>query len=125
MEEWDENDYRVFCGNLGNEVTDEVLATVFRKYPSFQKARIVRDKRTGKTRGYGFVSFRNPKDFLACLTEMEGQYVGNRPVRLKKSSWKDRKLDSEKNQLLPSDFRRHAKKKTSQINTNFMFTGVL
>jgi hypothetical protein len=46
-------------------------------------------------------------------------------VRLKKSSWKERKLDSEKNQLLPSDFRRHAKKKTSQINTNFMFTGVL
>ncbi len=115
----------MFCGNLGNEVTDEVLATAFRKYPSFQKARIVRDKRTGKTRGYGFVSFRNPKDFLACLSEMEGQYVGNRPVRLKRSNWKDRKLDSEKNQLLPSDFRRHSKKKTSQINTNFMFTGVL
>ena len=25
MENWPENDFRIFCGNLGNEVTDEVL----------------------------------------------------------------------------------------------------
>lgn len=45
--------FRVFCGDLGNEVTDEVLASAFRKYKSFDKARVVRDKRTGKTKGYG------------------------------------------------------------------------
>jgi len=30
-------------------------------------ARVVRDRRTGKTRGYGFVSFLNPQDFLKAL----------------------------------------------------------
>jgi len=41
---------------MGNEVNDDVLATAFKKYSSFVKARVVRDKRTGKSKGYGFVS---------------------------------------------------------------------
>lgn len=68
MEEWPENDYRIFVGNLGNEATDEVLSNVFRsRYGSFNMARVVRDKRTGKSRGYGFVSFAQPRDFLNAL----------------------------------------------------------
>lgn len=55
LEEWPENDYRIFCGDLGNEVTDEILATAFRKYNSFIKARVIRDKRTGKSRGKFFL----------------------------------------------------------------------
>ena len=40
MEDWPDNDYRLFCGNIGNEVTDEVLANAFRKYHSFLRARV-------------------------------------------------------------------------------------
>ena len=29
MEEWDKNDYRIFVGNLGNEVNDEILKNSF------------------------------------------------------------------------------------------------
>lgn len=58
MAEWDPNDFRIFCGDLGNEVSDELLAKAFRKYPSFQKAKVVRDGRTNKSKGYGFVSFK-------------------------------------------------------------------
>ena len=43
LAEWDPNDFRIFCGDLGNEVSDELLAKAFRKYPSFQKAKVVRD----------------------------------------------------------------------------------
>lgn len=50
----------------------------------------MRDKRTGKTKGYGFVSFTNPLDLTAALKEMNGKYVGNRPIKLRKSKWKDR-----------------------------------
>lgn len=40
MEDWPENDFRVFVGNLGNEVTDEMLALTFRRYPSFSRAKV-------------------------------------------------------------------------------------
>ena len=51
------DDYRLFVGDLGNEVTDEHLAGVFRKYASFAKARVIREKWNKKSKGYGFVSF--------------------------------------------------------------------
>ncbi|MCL7048808.1 hypothetical protein MKW94_030442 [Papaver nudicaule] len=90
LAEWPENDYRLFCGDLGNEVNDEVLSKAFTRFPTFNMARVVRDKRTGKTRGFGFVSFGNPLDLAAALKEMNGKYVGNRPIKLRKSSWKER-----------------------------------
>ncbi|XP_012254500.2 RNA-binding protein 42 [Athalia rosae] len=92
--EWDEDDFRIFCGDLGNDVTDEMLVRVFSKYPSFQKAKVVRDKRTNKTKGFGFVSFKDPQDFIRAMKEMNGRYVGSRPIKLRKSSWKQRNLDS-------------------------------
>ncbi|XP_074292803.1 uncharacterized protein LOC141619684 [Silene latifolia] len=90
LAEWPENDYRLFCGDLGNEVNDDVLSKAFSRFPSFNMARVVRDKRTGKTKGYGFVSFANPLDLAAALKEMNGKYVGNRPIKLRKSNWKER-----------------------------------
>ncbi|KAK4273592.1 hypothetical protein QN277_021965 [Acacia crassicarpa] len=89
LADWPENDYRLFCGDLGNEVNDDVLSKAFSRFPSFNMARVVRDKRTGKTKGYGFVSFANPAD-LAALKEMNGKYVGNRPIKLRKSKWQER-----------------------------------
>uniref|UniRef100_A0A1D1Z8E8 RNA-binding protein 42 n=1 Tax=Anthurium amnicola TaxID=1678845 RepID=A0A1D1Z8E8_9ARAE len=90
LTDWPENDFRLFCGDLGNEVNDDVLSKAFSRFPSFNMARVVRDKRTGKTRGYGFVSFANPTDLAAALKEMNGKYVGNRPIKLRKSTWKER-----------------------------------
>lgn len=87
LADWPENDYRLFCGNLGNEVSDEILASAFRKYPSFARSRVIRDKRTMKTKGYGFVAFMNPNDYLKAFKEMNGKYVGNRPVKILKSRW--------------------------------------
>ncbi|XP_057334967.1 RNA-binding protein 42 [Microplitis mediator] len=92
--EWDEDDFRIFCGDLGNDVTDEMLVRVFGKYPSFQRAKVVRDKRTNKTKGFGFVSFKDPQDFIKAMKEMNGRYVGSRPIKLRKSSWKQRNLET-------------------------------
>merc|ERR1719487_2218888 len=97
LDDWPKDDYRLFCGDLGNEVTDDLLANAFRKFSSFQKAKVIRDKRTGKTKGYGFVSFSAPEDMVAALRDVNGRYVGNRPVRLKKSNWKDKGIDSDRN----------------------------
>lgn len=93
LAEWDQEDFRLFCGDLGNEVTDEVLARAFSKYPSFIKAKVVRDKRSNKTKGYGFVSFKDPNDYVRAMREMNGKYVGNRPIKLRKSNWKDRNIE--------------------------------
>ena len=94
LEEWPENDYRIFCGDLGNEVTDDGLANAFKKYPSFAKAKVVRDKRTLKSKGFGFVSLISQDDYIKAMREMQGKYVGNRPITLKKSDWVDKSRNS-------------------------------
>lgn len=54
--------------------------------------KVVRDKFTGKSKGFGFVSFQDPFDCAKCLREMQGKYVGNRPMKLSKSNWQDREI---------------------------------
>jgi len=93
LKDWDTNDFRVFCGDLGNDVTDEVLARTFGRYPSFQKAKVIRDKKSNKTKGFGFISFKEPGDFTKAMREMNGKYVGSRPIKMRKSNWKDRNIE--------------------------------
>lgn len=73
LTDWQEDDFRIFCGDLGNDVTDELLTRTFNKFPSFLRARVVRDKRTNKTKGYGFISFKDPSDFTKAMKEMNGE----------------------------------------------------
>lgn len=84
--EWDVTHPRLFVGNLAGEVTDESLLKAFSKYPSVQKARVVRDKRTTKSKGYGFVSFSNTDDFFKAAKEMQGKYIGSHPVSIKRAT---------------------------------------
>ena len=69
------DDFRIFCGDLGNDVNDDTLARSFSKYPTFLKAKVIWDKYTKKTKGYGFVSFKDPHDFMQAMREMNGECV--------------------------------------------------
>ena len=40
----------MFVGDLSNDVSDDVLSNAFNKYASFQKARVIRDRLSGKVR---------------------------------------------------------------------------
>lgn len=99
LAEWDPNDYRVFVGDLGNDVTDDLLKSTFERYPSFVRAKVVRDKRTAKSKGYGFISFKDVQDYARAIKEWDGKYLGNRPIKLRKSMWKDRSIEARKNRI--------------------------
>ena len=79
--EWPEHDYQLFVGNLDKTVGDSLLAQKFSKWPSFVKARVVRDLRTHRSKGYGFVSFLDAVESVRALREMNNQLIGPRCVR--------------------------------------------
>ena len=93
LDEWPENDHRIFVGDLGNEVSEALLMQAFRHYRSCQKTKVVRDGKTGNSKGFGFVSFADPYDMAKALREMNGKYIGNRPIKLRKSNWEQRGID--------------------------------
>lgn len=102
LDEWPDDDFRIFVGNLGNDVTDAMLYQHFEKYASLQRATIVRDAkktqqaqqdhRQSDSKGYGFVSFANALDCAKAIREMDQTWIGSRPIRIKRSTWKDREL---------------------------------
>ncbi|EPS37483.1 hypothetical protein H072_8771 [Dactylellina haptotyla CBS 200.50] len=95
--EWDPAHFRLFVGNLAGEVTDESLLKAFAAYPSVQKARVIRDKRTTKSKGYGFVAFQDGDDYFKAAREMQGKYIGSHPVLLRKSTTEIRPTVQNKN----------------------------
>lgn len=92
LNEWPEDDFRLFIGNLAPTVSEQTLRKTFDPYPSFVKSKVIRDSRTHKSKGYGFLSFLDAKDYLKAFKEWNGKYVGDRPVKLRKSTWKERQI---------------------------------
>jgi hypothetical protein len=86
--EWDPAHPRLFIGNLAGEVTDD----------SLYKSKVVRDRRTTKSKGYGFVSFRDADDYLKAFKDMQGKYIGSHPILIKKSNTEIKAVDPKKNQ---------------------------
>ncbi|KAK3111480.1 hypothetical protein LTR53_013227 [Teratosphaeriaceae sp. CCFEE 6253] len=82
--EWDPTQFRIMVGNLAGEVTDESLAKAFAAY-GVSKARVVRDKRTTKSKGFGFVSFMDGELGFKAAREMVGKYIGSHPVTIQRS----------------------------------------
>lgn len=53
-----------------------MLTAAFQRFPTFQKAKVVRYAHNGKSKGYGFVSFGDTIEGAKVLREMQGKYVG-------------------------------------------------
>lgn len=84
--EWDPSHLRLFVGNLAGETTDDSLLKAFSRWKSVQKAKVVRDKRTTKSKGFGFVSFSDADDFFQAAKEMNGKYIQSHPVVVRKAN---------------------------------------
>lgn len=73
--------FNVFVGDLSPEVTDATLFACFSVYPSCSDARVMWDQKTGRSRGFGFVSFRNQQDAQSAINDLNGKWLGNRQIR--------------------------------------------
>ncbi|XP_027334259.1 oligouridylate-binding protein 1B-like isoform X2 [Abrus precatorius] len=73
--------YNIFVGDLSPEVTDATLFACFSVYPSCSDARVMWDQKTGRSRGFGFVSFRNQQDAQSAINDLTGKWLGSRQIR--------------------------------------------
>ncbi|KAL2523999.1 Polyadenylate-binding protein RBP45B [Abeliophyllum distichum] len=79
----DTPEYTIFIGDLAADVTDYMLQETFRaNYSSVKGAKVVTDRLTGRTKGYGFVRFADEGEQLRAMTEMNGRFCSTRPMRI-------------------------------------------
>jgi len=75
-------EHTVFVGDLAPDVTDHMLTETFKAvYSSVKGAKVVNDRTTGRSKGYGFVRFADESEQIRAMTEMNGQYCSSRPMR--------------------------------------------
>ncbi|XP_050368243.1 polyadenylate-binding protein RBP45C-like [Argentina anserina] len=76
-------DYTIFVGDLAADVTDYTLQETFRAhYHSVKGAKVVTDRNTGRSKGYGFVRFGDETEQVRALNEMNGQFCSSRQMRI-------------------------------------------
>ncbi|KXJ08806.1 Protein boule-like [Exaiptasia diaphana] len=70
---------RLFIGGLHKAISELELENFFAEYGSITDVRIVCDKRTGESKGFGFVTFETPetRDNLLKLDKGHGQFASN------------------------------------------------
>ncbi|KAK4487414.1 hypothetical protein RD792_005954 [Penstemon davidsonii] len=73
--------FNVFVGDLSPEVTDATLFACFSVYPTCSDARVMWDQKTGRSRGFGFVSFRSQQDAQTAINDLNGKWLGSRQIR--------------------------------------------
>lgn len=73
---------RVFFANVKYDVTEETLAPFFGAVGPVTHCKIVRDSFTGRSKGYGFVTYADPIYATTALRSLHGRSVEGREIRL-------------------------------------------
>lgn len=74
--------YKVYVGNLAWSVTSEALKEAFNTKGNVLGAKVIQDRETGRSRGFGFVSYSSEAEVEAALSEMNGLEVEGRSIRV-------------------------------------------
>ena len=72
----------LYVSNLAYSVTDEELRREFAAYGNVSSARVVLDRETSRSRGFGFVEMPNDAEAQEALRALEGANLGGRPLRV-------------------------------------------
>ena len=62
----------IYVGNLSFDETDETLEAAFAVHGAVQSARVIADRETGRSRGFGFVEMPNQQEAEAAISALNG-----------------------------------------------------
>ncbi|KAM4079270.1 hypothetical protein ACB094_09G105500 [Castanea mollissima] len=74
--------HKIYAGNLGWGLTSQGLRDAFADQRGLLSAKVIYQRDTGRSRGFGFVSFETAEDAESALGSMNGVEVEGRPLRL-------------------------------------------
>ena len=72
----------IYVSNVGFSVTDEDLKGLFDAYGAVSSAKVIMDKVTGRSRGFGFVEMTPDDAALKAMRELNGAMHDGRPLKV-------------------------------------------
>ncbi|PWA52465.1 nucleotide-binding alpha-beta plait domain-containing protein [Artemisia annua] len=87
--EFIESPHKIYAGNLSWIITSEKLKDAFADQPGLLSAKVIYEKHSGRSRGFGFVTFSSPEAAESALNAMNGMEVEGRALRLNLAAGKE------------------------------------
>jgi RNA recognition motif-containing protein len=72
----------IYVGNLSFDCLDDDLRTAFGAHGTVDSARVISDKYTGKSRGFGFVEMPNDSEAQAAIAALNGTELKGREIKV-------------------------------------------
>lgn len=73
---------RLYVGNLSFQVTNESLRDAFAPYGEVADVRVITDRDSGQSRGFGFVTMGSDQEAKNAMTSMNGSMIDGRALRV-------------------------------------------
>ncbi|KAL8564588.1 hypothetical protein ACOMHN_032144 [Nucella lapillus] len=73
---------RLYVGSLHYNITEDMLKGIFEPFGKVDDVKLMRDHETGRSHGYGFLTFRSPEDAKKAMEQLNGFELAGRPMKV-------------------------------------------
>jgi len=70
----------IYVGNLDFKVDDDSLEELFTSYGLVSSAKVITDKYSGRSKGFGFVTMENKEEAMKAIKDLNGKTVESRAI---------------------------------------------
>jgi len=77
---------KLFVGSLSWDTTDQSLREAFEKFGEVVEAKVITERDSGRSRGFGFVTFAEDEAGRNAISEMNGTELDGRTIRVDEAS---------------------------------------
>jgi len=79
---------KLFVGGLSWDTTDDGLRQAFASFGEITEAKVITDRDTGRSRGFGFVTFTQDEDAKKAISQMDGTSLDGKTIKVNEAQEK-------------------------------------
>ncbi len=79
---------KLFVGGLSWDTTDDGLRQAFASFGEITEAKVITDRDTGRSRGFGFVTFAEGEEAQAAIAKMDGTNLDGKTIKVNEAQEK-------------------------------------
>jgi len=80
---------KLFVGGLSWDTTDDGLRQAFASYGEITEAKVITDRDTGRSRGFGFVTFARDEDAKTAISKVDGTSLDGKTIKVNEAQAKN------------------------------------
>ena len=84
---------KLYVGNLPDSVTEQDLSDKFATFGTVESAKLITDRDTGRSRGFGFIEMASDAEAQAAIESLDGTDYDGQPIKVNEARPQQRRSD--------------------------------